>query len=88
MRAEAFADRRYERDGTPRALHDALLTDAGEVAAQAVRLARGEGALAADGTVVPVVADTICLHGDTPGAVALARAVRRALADAGIAVRA
>lgn len=76
--AEAFADRRYAPDGTlvSRSLPGAVLADPDAVAAQAVALARA-------GT-----ADTLCLHGDTPGALANARAVRAALARAGIDVRA
>ncbi|MGD0500909.1 MAG: 5-oxoprolinase subunit PxpA [Bryobacteraceae bacterium] len=68
--AEAFADRRYEPDGSlrPRQFPDALLTDPREAAAQAVRLARAGGA------------DTICVHADTPGAAEIARACRAALA--------
>jgi len=67
---EGFADRRYEPDGTlrNRRFPDALITDPPEAAAQAVRLARG-------GT-----AQTICVHGDTPGAVAILKACREALA--------
>src|SRR5690606_14630546 len=73
VRAEAFADRRYEAGGALRArdLPGALLCDPQEAAAQAVRLARGEGVVAADGTVISLTADTICLHGDTPGALAI-----------------
>jgi UPF0271 protein len=70
--AEGFADRRYEADGTLRSrkFPDALITDPEEAAAQAVRLAR-EG-----------VVETICVHGDTPGAVNILEACRRALASA------
>jgi UPF0271 protein len=66
---EAFADRRYEPDGTlrNRKFPDALITDPAAAAAQAVRLAR-EGK-----------AQTICVHGDTPGSVAILRACRAAL---------
>jgi UPF0271 protein len=66
---EAFADRRYEPDGSLRSrkFPDALITDAEEAAAQAVRFAR-EGR-----------ARTLCVHGDTPGAAAILRACRRAL---------
>ena len=87
--AEAFADRAYEKDGTlvPRGRAGAVITDSGEAAARAVRIAC-EGQIAAiDGTVIPVAADTLCLHGDTPGAVAHARAVRTALEAAGISLR-
>jgi UPF0271 protein len=66
---EAFADRRYQPDGSlrPRRFADALITDPAEAAAQAVRLA-SEGR-----------AETLCVHGDTPGAVAILKAVRAAL---------
>ena len=66
---EAFADRRYEADGTLRSrkLDDALITDPGEAAAQALRFAR-EG-----------LAETICVHGDTPGSVAILKACHEAL---------
>jgi UPF0271 protein len=67
--AEGFADRRYEPDGTLRSrkFPDALITDPQAAAAQAVRLAR-EG-----------IAQTICVHGDTPGAVDILKACRKAL---------
>src|SRR5262249_4630750 len=69
---EGFADRRYEPDGTlrNRKFPDALITDPTEAAAQALRLARS-------GT-----AETICVHGDTPGAVGILKACREALASA------
>jgi UPF0271 protein len=86
--AEAFADRRYEPDGRlrSRALSGALLEDPDEAAAQAVSIARDGRVTASDGSSLPVAAGTLCLHGDTPGAVRIAAAVRAALAAAGIAV--
>jgi UPF0271 protein len=71
---EGFADRRYEADGTlrNRKFPDALITDPAEAAGQAVRLARS-------GEV-----ETICVHGDTPGAVAILRACREALFTPGV----
>ena len=83
---EAFADRAYLRDGrlVPRSEPDALVVDPGEVAARAVRLATEHEVLSIDGSVVKVAARSLCLHGDTPGAVALARAVRDALDAAGV----
>jgi UPF0271 protein len=87
--AEAFADRAYEPDGTlaSRKRPGALITDPDAAAAQAVRIA-GEGAvMATDGSRVELSADTLCLHGDNPSALANARAVRAALQDAGIALR-
>jgi UPF0271 protein len=87
--AEAFADRAYEADGRlrARALPGAVLTDPAAAAAQAVRIVREGRVLAHDGTPVPVQASTLCIHGDTPGAPAIAQAVRAALEAAGIAVR-
>jgi UPF0271 protein len=88
--AEAFADRAYARDGTlvPRGRPGAVVTDPALAAARAVRIAREGRIEAEDGSTVALQADTICLHGDTPGAVDHARAVRAALEAAGIAVRA
>lgn len=86
---EAFADRAYRADGSlaPRGSPGAVLHDPAAVARQAISLAvRGE-VVATDGSVVPVVADSLCVHGDTPGAVRLARSVRRTLEDAGVALR-
>jgi 5-oxoprolinase (ATP-hydrolysing) subunit A len=87
--SEVFADRGYHSDGTlaPRGTPGAVLTDLAEVVRRAIGMATGQGVTAVDGTSVSVRADTICIHGDTPGAAALARAVRRALGAAGIEVR-
>jgi UPF0271 protein len=86
--AEAFADRAYLRDGrlVPRSEPDALVIDRGEVAARAVRLATEHEVVSVDGSVVRVPARSLCVHGDTPGAVELARAVRDALDTAGVAL--
>lgn len=85
---EAFADRRYRADGTlvPRGQPGALLLDPGEAAEQAVKLARDGVAVAEDETLVSVRADTICLHGDTPGAVEIAKRIHELFRDAGIRV--
>lgn len=86
---EAFADRRYRPDGTlvPRSEPGAVLTDPDAAATQAVSIA-AEGALTAvDGSRIALSAETICCHGDTPGAVKIAAAVRSALRDAGVEVR-
>jgi len=84
---EAFADRRYLPDGSlqPRTQPGSVLTDAGEAAAQAVAIARGSVA-AADGSRLALRAESICCHGDTPGAVEIAAAVRAALEGAGVAI--
>jgi UPF0271 protein len=88
--AEAFADRAYEKDGTlrSRSLPGAVLKESHLVAAQAVGIARDGVVAASDGTRIRLAADTLCLHGDTPNAVAHARAVREALEGAGVKVRA
>lgn len=85
---EAFADRGYRADGTlvPRSEPGALVTDAGEVAARVVRLVDEGVVRAVDGTDVRVDAASVCLHSDTPGAAALARTVRAALVENGVAV--
>ena len=86
--AEGFADRGYEPDGSlvARTGPGALITDPRAAADQALSIARGEGAVARDGSRLDLQVDTICFHGDTPGAPAIAAAVRRALDEAGIAV--
>jgi UPF0271 protein len=82
---EAFADRCYEPDGSLRSRQrpGALLSPEA-AAAQAVSIARDRIVTTGDGSQRPVIADTICIHGDTPDAAAIARAVREALAGAGI----
>jgi UPF0271 protein len=85
---EAIADRRYRSDGTlvPRGEPGALLTDPDEAAEQAVRIARDHSVVAADGARVPVRADTLCLHGDTPGAAAIARRIHERFRAEGIRI--
>ena len=84
--AEAFADRRYEPDGTLRARkhRDALLHDPQQAAAQALSIVRGQSVTASNGTKVPLNAQTLCIHGDTPGATQIAAAVAQALRNAGV----
>jgi 5-oxoprolinase (ATP-hydrolysing) subunit A len=86
--AEAFADRAYEADGSlrDRRLPGAMLPDPAAAAAQALTIVREGYVLAHDGARVSVQADTLCIHGDTPGAPAYAEAVRQALEQAGVAV--
>ncbi len=88
--AEAFADRRYESDGSLRSrkFADALLPGPEEEAEQAVRIVEQGSVLTSSGQVVPVQAQTICIHGDTPGALQIAEAVNKKLRGAGIDVRA
>lgn len=86
--AEAFADRAYQPDGrlVPRGKEGAVLHDADEVAARMVLLARDGVITAVDGTEVEVPVESICTHGDSPGAVAMARAVRAALEAEGVQI--
>ncbi len=87
---EAFADRAYTPAGilAPRSADGAVLTEPGAVAARAVQMIVDGTVLATDGTVVPVRAESICVHGDSPGAVQMAAAVNQALRDAGVQVKA
>jgi UPF0271 protein len=84
--AEAFADRRYEPDGTLRSrkFEDALIRDPAEAGRQALRIAERASVIASDGSEVAVNAQTICIHGDTPGAPQIAAAVARILREAGV----
>ncbi len=68
----------------PRSQPGALLEDPAEIAARAVRMVVAGEVVAADGAVVGVRPGSVCVHGDTPGAVAIARAVRAALTAAGV----
>ena len=88
--SEVFADRHYRGDGSlvPRSEPGALLDDPGLVAERALAMVRESAVTAVDGTIVPLAVDTICVHGDTPGAVAMARRLNEALTAAGITVRA
>ena len=83
---EAFADRGYTPEGTlvPRREAGAVFTDTEQVVARALRLAERGELVAVDGTVLPSEARSLCLHGDTPGAVDHALAVRDALTSAGV----
>jgi UPF0271 protein len=84
--AEAFADRRYEPDGTLRSrkFEDALIRDPKEAARQALGMAERGVVIACDGTEVSVDAQTLCIHGDTPGAPEIAATVARILGEAGV----
>ena len=86
---EGFCDRAYRADGglVARSEPGAVLGDPEEAAGQALSLARGALA-ASDGTLLTLWVDTLCIHGDSPGAVAIATAVRRVLEDSGIEVSA
>lgn len=85
---EAFLDRAYAADGSllPRSRPGAMIDDPHEAAARAVRLAREGVVEAVDGTVLPIVADTLCIHGDGIRSLTIAAAVRDAFERAGIQV--
>jgi UPF0271 protein len=84
--SEGFADRAYEPDGrlVSRNRPGAVLHDPTEVAARALRMVREGTVVTIDGSVLVLDVATICLHGDTPGAVEMAQAVRAAMQDAGV----
>ena len=86
---EAFADRAYEPDGSLRSrkLSGAVLDDPQAIVDQAVGIARDRRVRTEEGASIVVEADTICLHGDTPGAARLARALREGLAAAGVSIQ-
>ncbi|GAA1981875.1 5-oxoprolinase subunit PxpA [Isoptericola halotolerans] len=86
---EAFADRAYTPAGTlvPRGEPGSVLDDADAVAARVLRLVTTGTVTAVDGTEVRVPADSVCVHGDTPGAVAMAQRVREVLAAQGVELR-
>jgi UPF0271 protein len=88
--AEAFADRRYEADGTLRARRfpDALIHEPAQAAEQALSIASRGSVVSATGSRCAVEAATVCIHSDTPGAPAIARAVAAALRGAGITIQA
>jgi UPF0271 protein len=86
--AEAFADRAYKPDGrlVSRSEPGAVVTDRGEVVRRALMLAEEAAVVAVDGTKLSLRVDSICVHGDTPGSVAMAGAVREAFVGAGVDV--
>ncbi|MYU25580.1 5-oxoprolinase subunit PxpA [Streptomyces sp. SID8352] len=88
--AEAFADRAYADDATlvPRGAQGAVVTDADAVVERSVDLARAGTVVALSGARIAVRARSLCVHGDTPGAVGLARRIRERLAASGVRVEA
>jgi 5-oxoprolinase (ATP-hydrolysing) subunit A len=87
---EVFADRAYEDDGSlvSRRKPGAVLHDAGQIAERVVRMVQDGAVVSVTGKSIRMRTDTVCIHGDTPGAVDIARGVRKALSDAGIEVAA
>lgn len=88
--AEAFADRRYERDGSLRArkFEDSVIRDPSQAAEQALRIVERGTVIACDNSEVTLKAQTICVHSDTPGAVKVGAAVAQALRKSGVVLRA
>jgi UPF0271 protein len=86
---EIFADRAYEDDGSlvSRRKPGAVLHDTGEIAQRVVRMVQDGAVVSVTGKVIKMRTDTVCIHGDTPGAVEIGRQVRQALKDAGIEVK-
>ena len=87
--AEVFADRAYAPDGSlaTRRKPGSVIHDAEMVVERAVRMVKDHTVVAIDGSVVPLQADTICVHGDTPGSDDLAASIRAGLERAGITVK-
>jgi len=87
--SEGFADRAYNVDGTlvSRKSPGAVITDAVKAAAQAVRMVKEGKVLTLDEVEIDISVQTICCHGDTPGAEKIVRAVREALEKAGVAIK-
>ncbi|MGG6381811.1 LamB/YcsF family protein [Paenarthrobacter sp. NEAU-H11] len=85
---EAFADRAYNPDGTlvSRSEPEAVLSDPAEVAEHVLRMATEGSVRTIDGSILKIRAESICVHGDSPGAVAMAAAVKSALGDAGVSI--
>ena len=85
---EAFADRAYNPDGTlvSRSEPEAVLSDPAEVAEHVLRMATEGSVRTIDGSILNIRAESICVHGDSPGAVAMAAAVKSALGDAGVSI--
>jgi UPF0271 protein len=87
--AEAFADRLYDPDGTlrPRKFDDALIRNPAQAAGQALRIAEAGEVVASNGAKIRIAVQTICIHGDTPGAPVVAAAVAQKLKAAGISLK-
>jgi UPF0271 protein len=84
--AEGFADRAYQPDGTlvPRSTPGAVLRDPATIAERALAMVRTGSVAASDGTIIPIEMESVCVHGDSPGAVGIATAVRDRLLAGGI----
>jgi UPF0271 protein len=88
--SEAFADRAYRSDGqlVSRRLPNAVLHDVAEIADRVASMVNAGRVAAADGSTIPITVESICIHGDSPGAVQIAHAVRDRLIADGIELKA
>jgi 5-oxoprolinase (ATP-hydrolysing) subunit A len=86
---EAFADRAYTPEGflVPRRKPGAVIKDVEEVAKRTVKMARDGKLIAIDGTEIPMKPHTICVHGDSPGAVEMVKSIRRLLESEGVSIK-
>lgn len=87
--SEVFADRTYRSDGslTPRTEQDALIVDVGQAVAQVAQMIEGGTVTSTEGKTIPIVADTICIHGDGPDALSFSKALHSELSSRGIQIR-
>jgi UPF0271 protein len=87
--SEVFSDRSYQADGslTPRTLPGALIESADDAVDQVIRMVESKSVIAVDGTKVPILADTVCIHGDGSSAVELAQTIREALVSRNVRIR-
>ncbi|WP_411827263.1 5-oxoprolinase subunit PxpA [Luteolibacter sp. AS25] len=88
--AEGFIDRRYQKDGNlcPRSEPDAVIEDATKAVSQALEIANQETVTTLNDATIPLKARTLCVHGDSPEAVAILRLARKSLEEAGILISA
>jgi len=86
--SEGFCDRAYNPDGTlmTRSKPDAVIRDTAAIAQRAVKMVKEGSLLSYDGSLIPLCVDTICIHGDTPGAAVIARTIRESLEKDGVTV--
>jgi len=87
---EAFADRAYRSDGqlVSRKLANAVLHDVAEIAERVASMVTAGRVAAVDGSTIPITVESVCVHGDSPGAVQIAKAVRDRLVAEGIELKA
>ena len=85
---EAFADRAYTNEGTlvPRSKPGAVIHDIGLVAERVLSMVKHQRVTSIDGVEIPIVAQTVCVHGDTPGAVEMTKLIRKRLEESSIVV--